>query len=480
MTGSTRRITGSLAVAFSLTACSEAPPTPTAASPTPGAPSRVPEFSTGTWQATIDSAVWKLKFLGTGGEDNGPSLFLSNDKAGEIVHSVSLSGRNITLLSDTDCRRFVFVELDQEKLQIRSTEQNRDCRSTRLTSILQHPWRLLEGGAGGGANQTLPEGSLVSKEAFVDCALQHDDLGIVVGFRDGRAVPEPGQDVGARNSTRTSARRRPSPGCSPTAGNTSGCGGSGPDVDVFFAGHFPGPPEEPFVDTPLDQVGEEAADQGLGTAEHGRLQPAGRLAGVRSQSQLSQARPGFDDDVGAFRVPRALKHLVPCFEAAVLAAHRLVPPPGPVAGTWRTGPITLADMNRTLRAHGLAKWIGRFAEHLPIGKTPTAFSLEIETRAFETPNDWRLYTEPTPGARKTLIDYRGQDTPGGPGLGFELEGDRLVVGSEGETNVYRWSVKGDSLTLKWLKTTSPPTMGIQEEVFQRVLYETTTFRRVGQ
>ena len=39
-----------------------------------------------------------------------------------------------------------------------------------------------------GANRRLAEGSLASKEAFVDCALKRDELGIVVGFRDGRAV----------------------------------------------------------------------------------------------------------------------------------------------------------------------------------------------------------------------------------------------------------------------------------------------------
>ena len=115
-----------------------------------------------------------------------------------------------------------------------------------------------------------------------------------------------------------------------------------------------------------------------------------------------------------FRVPRALKHLVPCFRQAVRAADGLLPPRGPVAGVWRTDPITVDDMKRTLRAHGLAKWIGRFAKHAPIGKSPTALVLEIDTReGFPGyPFDWHLYAEPEAGSRKRMIDYRMQTDHG--------------------------------------------------------------------
>ena len=109
-------------------------------------------------------------------------------------------------------------------------------------------------------------------------------------------------------------------------------------------------------------------------------------------------------------MPRALKHLVPCFRQAMRAADGLLPPRGPVAGVWRTDPITVDDMKRTLRAHGLAKWIGRFAKHAPIGNSPTALVLEIDTReGFPGyPFDWHLYAEPEAGSRKTMIDYRMQ------------------------------------------------------------------------
>jgi hypothetical protein len=176
-----------------------------------------------------------------------------------------------------------------------------------------------------------------------------------------------------------------------------------------------------------------------------------------------------------------LKHLVPCFRQAVRAADGLLPPRGPVAGVWRTDPITVDDMKCTLRAHGLAKWVGRFAKHAPIGKSPTALVLEIDTRdGFPGyPFDWHLYAEPAAGSRKTLIDYRMHDESPGRGLQYEQDGGQLVVSHEGDSNAYRWSVDGKYLTLTWQKTTYPPYMEIPDEVFQPALYVTAKFKRVG-
>jgi hypothetical protein len=148
-------------------------------------------------------------------------------------------------------------------------------------------------------------------------------------------------------------------------------------------------------------------------------------------------------------------------------------------------------MKRTLRVHGLAKWVGRFAKNAPIGKSPTALVLEIDTRdGFPGyPFDWHLYAEPEAGSRKRMIDYRMQtdhwggqdlpDVPRGPGLRYEQDGDQLVASYEGDSNTYRSAVDGKYLTLTWLKTTYPPHMGIPEEVFQRALYMTARFKRVG-
>lgn len=474
-----RRINGLVAgaVTLALAACGGAgpqdkgSPRDSTGTPASASQSRIPERLAGTWQATIESSVWRLKFLATGGEDNGPSMFLSNEQAGEIAQSISLSGDEITLRSDTDCKRFVYAEIDMEKVQFRSTERDRGCPSTLISSVLQRPWRLVEGGPTR-REPTTAEGSLASREAFVDCAWRRDELGVVVGFRDGRAVPEPGQDAGsAVFDTRVSA---PEPIAEVIADGGQYVGlreGAGPDVDIIFQGF---PPGEDDVYNPLV---DEAVKTGIVSSNAGDYS---RLAGSQEfvTVRLEGGAPGWDDDLGALRVPRALKHLVPCFREAVRASDRLVPAPGPLAGVWRTDPITFADMSRTLRDHGLAKWIGRFAKVAPIGRAPAALVLEIDTRDYAYPLDWHLFAEPVAGSRKTMIDYLQAGSAGG-GLQYEQDGDQLVVSHEGDSNAYRWSVDGDSLTLTWLKTTNPPHMGIPEEVYQRALYMTAKFKRVG-
>ena len=79
-----------------------------------------------------------------------------------------------------------------------------------------------------------------------------------------------------------------------------------------------------------------------------------------------------------------------------------------------------------------------------------------------------------------MIDYRMQDvSAGGRGLQYEQDGTRVVASYDGDSNTYRWSVDGDYLTLTWQKTTFPRHIGIPEEVFQRALYMTARFKRVG-
>ena len=462
--------------------------------PASASQSRIPERLEGTWQTTIDSAglvdapdgltqersVWRLKFLGTGGEDNGPSMFLSNEHVGEIAHSISLSGDEITLPSEGDCERFRYVEIDPETLQFRSTEPDRGCPRPFISSVLQRQWRLVESGPSR-QEPTTAEGSLASREAFADCARQREELGVVVGFHDGRALPEPGEDIGsAVVDTRVTAPQA-IPELLADGGQYVGLrGGAGPDVDIFFHGRLPGSGDEEQVYTALDPVGEEADKTGIVSTNMGDYS---ELAGWQTWLIVRRGGGlGFDEDLTGPRVPRALKHLVPCFREVVRAADGLLPPRGPVAGVWRTDPITVDDMKRTLRAHGLAEWVGRFAKEAPIGKGPTALVLEIDTReGFPGyPFDWHLYAEPEAVPRKTLIDYRTQvQGVGGRGPRYEQAGDQLVVGYEGDSNTYRWSVDGQDLTLTWQKTSYPPHTGIPEEVFQRALYMTAKFKRVG-
>lgn len=483
-----------VAVALALAACGnnagprdERPARASAGTPASGVQSEVPELLEGTWQATIDPSrlvgapagleqersAWKLKFRNTGGENDGPSMLLSNEQFGDTVHSVSLSGEAITLQSDTECTRFAYVEIDTEKVQINSTEKG--CPRTLISSVLQRPWRLVHGGPSR-REPTTAEGSAASRKAFVSCARRRDELGVIVGFRDGRAVPEPGQDVGgAKVDTRVSAPQA-IPELLEEGGQYVGLrAGAGPDVDIFFFGGriFDQSPSY----SPLGRVIDEAVKTGIVSTNAGDYSG---LAGDQAfvTVRLEGGPPGWDDDSGAYRVARALKHLVPCFRRAVRATDRLIPAPGPFAGVWKTDPITVGDMIRTLREHGLARWAGRFAKHAPIGRKPTVLILEIDTRIADYPYDWHLFAEAD--SRSTLIDYRAQaDDAGRQHLQYERHGDRLVVSREGESNAYRWSVDGRRLTLTWEKTTYPPHLGIPEEVFQRALYMTAVFKRAG-
>lgn len=139
------------------------------------------------------------------------------------------------------------------------------------------------------------------------------------------------------------------------------------------------------------------------------------------------------------------------------------PAAGQLEGTWRTDPITVDDMVRALREHDLAEWVGRFRTNSPVSTTPTALILEISA------GGWDLYGQPRGSAREE-IDYDAQ---------FEVDGDRVVVSHEGDSNTYSWSVRGKDLSLAWQKTTYEPHQGIPEEVFQRALYMTAKFHRTG-
>jgi hypothetical protein len=134
-----------------------------------------------------------------------------------------------------------------------------------------------------------------------------------------------------------------------------------------------------------------------------------------------------------------------------------------LAGTWRTSPITIDEMTRTLREQGLGQWVARFERNAPVSDRPTVLVLEIRD------GDWDLYGQQRGGPREE-IDYDAQ---------AEVDGDTVVVSHEGDSNTYRWVVEGESLKLTWLDTTYGPNKGIPEQVFQRALYMTADFRRAG-
>ena len=132
-------------------------------------------------------------------------------------------------------------------------------------------------------------------------------------------------------------------------------------------------------------------------------------------------------------------------------------------GTWRTNPITLTEMTRTLHEQGLGEWGAPFERNAPISSAPTVLVLEIRD------GSWDLYGQPRGGQREE-IDYDAE---------YEIKGDTVVVSHERDANTYRWAVGNEGLELTWLDTTYGRNNGIPEQVFQRALYMTASFRRAG-
>jgi hypothetical protein len=134
----------------------------------------------------------------------------------------------------------------------------------------------------------------------------------------------------------------------------------------------------------------------------------------------------------------------------------------PLVGTWRTDTISQADAEVTLRRHGLSKWIAVFRRQTPFTE-PISLILVI------TPKEWDLYGKPK-GKPRVEIDYDAR---------YVVQQSTVdKIHSSGFTTL-RWSVTGRKLTLRWIKTTEPPYMGIPDKVFQYALYMTRDFSRVG-
>ena len=132
-------------------------------------------------------------------------------------------------------------------------------------------------------------------------------------------------------------------------------------------------------------------------------------------------------------------------------------------GTWRTGTVSEADIEATLRKSDLEEWVKPLralpASNPPVGSN--VFILEIQA------GKWDLYWEPDGGAAEQL-DFDAS---------YEVDGDMVVVSHEGDSNTYRWSMDGDTLTLKRVDTTYGSYKGIPEEVFQTAFYMSREFEK---
>ncbi len=86
-----------------------------------------------------------------------------------------------------------------------------------------------------------------------------------------------------------------------------------------------------------------------------------------------------------------------------------------------------------------------------------------------SPDEWDLYGKPR-GKPRVEIDYDAE---------YVVKGNTVdKIHSTGFTTL-RWGVQGRKLTLRWLKTTEPPTMDIPDKVFQYALYMTQSFTRTS-
>jgi hypothetical protein len=133
----------------------------------------------------------------------------------------------------------------------------------------------------------------------------------------------------------------------------------------------------------------------------------------------------------------------------------------PLDGTWRTEPITLDDMARTLREQGLGKRVDDFEKNAPISDAPTTLILEVRD------GNWDLEGQAEGGEPKP-IDFDAE---------YEVKGNTVIVIHADGSRTLRWSVKGDVLTLTSLNDSLSPTKGIPDEVFQTALYMTAEFQR---
>ena len=122
----------------------------------------------------------------------------------------------------------------------------------------------------------IAELNLAARDAFVTCAQQHDELGLIVGFRDGQAVSDTGDGAGGGEfDTRVSAPRA-------IAAILKGGGqyvgvreGEGPDLDILLLlSETEGGEGEPSPSSMIEEEAGETAVVGavFGSTARGHFQ----------------------------------------------------------------------------------------------------------------------------------------------------------------------------------------------------------------
>ncbi|MDQ4054615.1 MAG: hypothetical protein M3237_18220 [Actinomycetota bacterium] len=138
------------------------------------------------------------------------------------------------------------------------------------------------------------------------------------------------------------------------------------------------------------------------------------------------------------------------------------PAVSPLEGTWQAGPVSLKETEATLRHYGLGRWVDDYRDNAPFFDD-TVLTLTIEDGA------WDLYGKARSGQPEP-IDYDAD---------YEIDGDTVVFHHSDGSNTYHWEVHHDTLRLHFVRSTLPGYRGIPDEVFQRALYMTVSFKRQG-
>ena len=114
-----------------------------------------------------------------------------------------------------------------------------------------------------------------AKDAFVTCAQQHDELGLIVGFRDDRAVSDTrGGAGGGEFDTRLSAPRAIAAILEDGGQYVGLREGEGPDLDILFLSETEAGEDEPSPSSMIDEEAGETAVVGavFGTTPQGHFQ----------------------------------------------------------------------------------------------------------------------------------------------------------------------------------------------------------------
>ena len=167
---------------------------------------------------------------------------------------------------------------------------------------------------------------------------------------------------------------------------------------------------------------------------------------------------GSDDSTSATRAPDDAASPSATSEAPTSDA----PAVSPLEGIWRAGPISLKETEATVRRFGLGRWVQNYRDNAPFLRD-TALTLTIGNGA------WDLYGT-SEGGQPEPIDYDAE---------YEIAGDSVVFHHADGSNTYRWEVDHDVLRLQFVDSTMPAYRGVPDEVFQRALYMTATFTRMG-